>query len=120
MCHALSIAYRTAAIKPLLCLSQRNHRQAIQQGPVVIQQQQQRQKPPRPGLAPAHTRLTEAGMQYLLMRALHGAAADPAAQPQIFVLAHAPGMLSVISDEGLQLFPQLWCPGPHSFEALNV
>src|ERR1035437_4758429 len=56
-------------------------------------------------------------MYHLLMRALHGAAADPVAQTQIFVVVHAPDMLAVVGDEALQLFAQLRRLGPHAFEA---
>src|ERR1035441_5296553 len=56
-------------------------------------------------------------MHHLLMRALHGATADPIAQTQIFVVVHAPGMLAVVGDGTLQLFAQLRRLGPHALEA---
>src|ERR1044071_5651941 len=46
-------------------------------------------------------------MHDLLMGALHGAAADSIAQPKIFVIAHAPGIFTVVVDERLQALPQL-------------
>src|SRR2546425_247309 len=58
-------------------------------------------------------------MQHLLMRALHGATADAVAQPQIFIVAHAPGMLAVVVDEALQLFAQLRRLRPHALESCD-
>ena len=52
-----------------------------------------------------------------MVSALHRATADPVAQTQIFIVVHAPGMLAVVGDEALQLFPQLRRLGPHAFEA---
>src|ERR1035437_6113656 len=59
-------------------------------------------------------------MHHLLMRALHGATADPIAQTQIFVVVHAPGMLAVVGDETLQLFAQLRRLGPHALEVRDA
>jgi DNA invertase Pin-like site-specific DNA recombinase len=61
--------------------------------------------------------LLRRGMHHLFMRALHGAAADPVAQPQIFIVVHAPGMLAVVGDEALHLFAQLRRLGPHALQA---
>src|SRR2546426_1096058 len=58
-------------------------------------------------------------MQHLLMRALHGATADAVAQPQIFIVAHAPGMLAVVVDEALQLFAQLRRLRPHALKSCD-
>src|SRR5450631_718456 len=44
-------------------------------------------------------------MHDLLVRTLHGATSNPIAQPQILVIAHAPGVLTVVADERLQALP---------------
>src|SRR5271167_265791 len=48
-------------------------------------------------------------MDDLLMGAFHGAAADPIAQSQIFVITHAPSVLAVVVDEPLQTLAQFRC-----------
>src|ERR1035437_6855326 len=45
-------------------------------------------------------------MDNLLVSALHSAAADSIAQPQIFVIAHASGILTVVADQRLQALAQ--------------
>src|ERR1017187_9755261 len=52
------------------------------------------------------SRLAETGMDNLLVSALHSAATDSIAQPQILVIAHAPGILTVVADERLQTLAQ--------------
>ncbi len=53
-------------------------------------------------------------MHDLFMRALHSAAADPVAQSQILVVAHACGILAVVADEGLEFLPQLGALRPQT------
>ena len=60
-----------------------------------------------PSFTPAHSGLAEARMDNLLMGTLHGTAADPLAQSQILVIAPAPGILTVVTDERLQALAQL-------------
>src|ERR1017187_9002626 len=45
-------------------------------------------------------------MDNLLVSALHSAAADSIAQAQIFVIAHASGILTVVADQRLQALAQ--------------
>src|SRR5712692_1426433 len=58
-------------------------------------------------------------MDYLLMGALHGSAADPITKPQILVVAHAAGILTVIADERLQAIAPLRRFGPQALQSSN-
>src|ERR1017187_4045487 len=70
----------------------------------------------RSRLAPAHPGLPQTGMDNLLMSALHSAATDSIAQPQILVIAHAPGILTVVADERLQTLAQFRGFRPQAFQ----
>src|SRR6516165_12155137 len=53
------------------------------------------------------------------MRTLYRPTADPVAQTQIFIVVHAPAVLTVIGDEALQLFPQLRRLGPQALQTCD-
>src|ERR1035441_2263057 len=55
-------------------------------------------------------------MDNLLVSALHSAATDSIAQPQILVIAHAPGILTVVADERLQTLAQFRGFRPQAFQ----
>jgi hypothetical protein len=51
-----------------------------------------------------------------VVSALHGSTADPITKPQILVIAHAAGILTVVADERLQAVPQLRRFGPQALQ----
>ena len=58
-------------------------------------------------------------MHHLLMRALHGPAADPIAQSQVLIIVHAGGIVTVVANQALQLFAQLRCLRPHALQSCD-
>ena len=67
-------------------------------------------------IRPTRPRLTQAGVNYLLVGALHRPAADPVTQPQVLVVVHAGGVVGVVADERVQFFPQFRGGGPEGLE----
>src|ERR1035441_1991942 len=58
-------------------------------------------------------------MHNLFVSAFDSAASDPITQPQILIIMHAGGIVTVVANQTLQLFAQLRGLRPHALESCN-